>query len=84
MRPYGEGKIGVVWHTTRSGKSITMAIYAGILRQLPELRNHTIVVQADRFDLNRQIQTQEITSSAESLTEPSPPPLCYSAARSAS
>ncbi|GAB3815677.1 hypothetical protein GCM10028895_10100 [Pontibacter rugosus] len=55
MKPYGDGRIGVVWHTTRSGKSITMAIYTGILRQLPELKNPTIVVQVDRFDLNRQL-----------------------------
>lgn len=32
-----------------------MAIYAGILRQLPKLKNPTIVVQVDRFDLNRQL-----------------------------
>ncbi|EMR01866.1 type I restriction endonuclease subunit R [Cesiribacter andamanensis] len=55
IRPLGDGRIGVVWHTTRSGKSITMAIYTGILRQLPELRNPTIVVQVDRFDLNKQL-----------------------------
>ena len=55
VKPYGDGRIGVIWHTTRSGKSITMAIYAGILRQLPELKNPTIVVQVDRFDLNRQL-----------------------------
>jgi type I restriction enzyme, R subunit len=55
VRPFGDGRIGVVWHTTRSGKSITMAIYTGILRQLPELKNPTIVVQVDRFDLNRQL-----------------------------
>ncbi len=55
VRPYGDGRIGVVWHTTRSGKSFTMAIYTGILRQLPELKNPTIVVQVDRFDLNRQL-----------------------------
>ncbi len=55
MRPYGDGRIGVVRHTTRSGKSITMAIYTGILRQLSELKNPTIVVQVDRFDLNRQL-----------------------------
>nr|WP_262710928.1 type I restriction endonuclease subunit R [Pontibacter mangrovi] len=55
VKPYGDGRIGVVWHTTRSGKSITMAIYTGILRQLPELKNPTIVVQVDRFDLNRQL-----------------------------
>ena len=55
IRPIGDGRIGVIWHTTRSGKSITMAIYTGILRQLPELRNPTIVVQVDRFDLNKQL-----------------------------
>ncbi|WP_237717783.1 type I restriction endonuclease subunit R [Pontibacter sp. BAB1700] len=55
VKPYGDGRIGVVWHTTRSGKSITMAIYTGILRQLQELKNPTIVVQVDRFDLNRQL-----------------------------
>lgn len=55
VRPFGDGRIGVIWHTTRSGKSITMAIYAGILRQLPALKNPTIVVQVDRFDLNRQL-----------------------------
>jgi type I restriction enzyme R subunit len=55
IRPLGDGRIGVIWHTTRSGKSITMALYTGILRQLPELKNPTIVVQVDRFDLNKQL-----------------------------
>lgn len=55
IKPIGDGKIGVIWHTTRSGKSITMAIYTGILRQLPELNTPTIVVQVDRFDLNKQL-----------------------------
>ena len=55
IKPFGDGRIGVIWHTTRSGKSITMAIYTGILRQLPELKNPTIVVQVDRFDLNKQL-----------------------------
>lgn len=55
IRPIGDGRIGVIWHTTRSGKSITMAIYTGILRQLKELKNPTIIVQVDRFDLNKQL-----------------------------
>jgi type I restriction enzyme R subunit len=55
IRPLGDGRIGVIWHTTRSGKSITMAIYTGILRQLKELKNPTIIVQVDRFDLNKQL-----------------------------
>ncbi|MBS1615867.1 MAG: type I restriction endonuclease subunit R [Bacteroidetes bacterium] len=55
IRPVGDGRIGVIWHTTRAGKSITMAIYTGILRQMPALRNPTIIVQVDRFDLNKQL-----------------------------
>ncbi len=55
MKPIGDGRIGVIWHTTRSGKSITMAIYTGILRQMKALNNPTIIVQVDRFDLNKQL-----------------------------
>lgn len=55
IRPYGDGRIGVIWHTQGSGKSISMAIYAGILRSLPELKNPTIVVQVDRSDLDFQL-----------------------------
>ncbi|GAA0748625.1 type I restriction endonuclease subunit R [Gaetbulibacter jejuensis] len=53
--PFGDGRIGVIWHTQGSGKSISMAIYTGILRSLPELKNPTIVVQVDRSDLDMQL-----------------------------
>jgi type I restriction enzyme R subunit len=55
IKPMGDGRIGVIWHTQGSGKSISMAMYAGILRQLPELKNPTIVVQVDRSDLDEQL-----------------------------
>ena len=55
IKPIGDGRIGVIWHTQGSGKSITMAIYTGILRQLPELKNPTIVIQVDRNDLDNQL-----------------------------
>jgi type I restriction enzyme R subunit len=55
IRPVGDGRIGVIWHTQGSGKSISMAILTGILRQLPEMRNPTIVVQVDRSDLDQQL-----------------------------
>jgi type I restriction enzyme R subunit len=55
VRPFGDGRIGVIWHTQGSGKSISMAIYTGILRSLPELKNPTIVVQVDRSDLDMQL-----------------------------
>mgnify|MGYP000851004453 CR=1 FL=1 len=55
IKPSGDGRIGVIWHTQGAGKSISMAIYAGILRQLPELKNPTILVQVDRRDLDSQL-----------------------------
>ncbi len=55
IKPRGDGKIGVIWHTQGSGKSISMAILTGILRQLPEMKNPTIVIQVDRHDLDKQL-----------------------------
>ena len=55
IKPFGDGRIGVIWHTQGSGKSISMAVYTGILRQMPELKNPTIVVQVDRNDLDQQL-----------------------------
>lgn len=55
IRPQGDGRLGVIWHTQGSGKSISMAILTGILRQLPEMKNPTIVVQVDRSDLDKQL-----------------------------
>ena len=51
----GSRKAGVVWHTQGSGKSITMACYAGKLRQQPEMKNPTLVVVTDRNDLDDQL-----------------------------
>lgn len=55
MKPEGDGRLGVIWHTQGSGKSISMAILTGILRQRPELKNPTIVIQVDRSDLDEQL-----------------------------
>ncbi|MHA1221672.1 MAG: type I restriction endonuclease subunit R [Candidatus Heimdallarchaeaceae archaeon] len=46
-------KIGVVWHTQGSGKSITMMFYTAKLIQV--LNNPTIVVITDRNDLDDQL-----------------------------
>ncbi|MFZ7135864.1 type I restriction endonuclease subunit R [Avibacterium avium] len=48
-------KIGVVWHTQGSGKSLSMLFYAGKLISQPELKNPTIVVVTDRNDLDGQL-----------------------------
>lgn len=55
IKPKGDGRLGVIWHTQGSGKSISMAILTGILRQLPEMKNPTIIMQVDRSDLDQQL-----------------------------
>ena len=50
-----EERGGVVWHTQRSGKSLTMLWLATKLRREPRLGNPTIVVVTDRTQLDRQI-----------------------------
>jgi len=51
----GDGRIGVVWHTQGSGKSLTMAFYAGrVIREL-DMQNPTLVVLTDRNDLDDQL-----------------------------
>ncbi|MBC7085712.1 MAG: type I restriction endonuclease subunit R [Methanomethylovorans sp.] len=51
----GDRRIGVVWHTQGSGKSLTMAFYAGRIIREPSLKNPTIVVLTDRNDLDDQL-----------------------------
>jgi len=51
----GNRQVGVVWHTQGSGKSLTMAFYAGRVIGRPEMENPTIVVLTDRNDLDNQL-----------------------------
>ena len=51
----GDRRIGVVWHTQGSGKSLTMAFYAGRLARDLAMENPTIVVLTDRNDLDDQL-----------------------------
>lgn len=51
-------RIGLVWHTTGSGKSLSMTYLVGILRRHPALQNPTFVVQVDRTDLDDQLHDQ--------------------------
>ena len=48
-------RIGVVWHTQGSGKSLTMVFYAGRIIREPEMANPTVVVLTDRNDLDDQL-----------------------------
>ncbi len=53
--PGGDRKVGVVWHTQGSGKSLTMTFYAGKVIQEPAMKNPTLVVITDRNDLDNQL-----------------------------
>ena len=64
----GDRKVGVIWHTQGSGKSLTMAFYAGKIIQLPEMENPTIIVITDRNDLDNQLY-DEFSRSHELLRQ---------------
>ena len=51
----GDRRIGVVWHTQGSGKSLTMVFYAGRIVREPAMENPTLVVLTDRNDLDDQL-----------------------------
>ncbi|MDP1858475.1 MAG: type I restriction endonuclease subunit R [Gemmatimonadaceae bacterium] len=51
----GDRRVGVVWHTQGSGKSLTMAFYAGRVILDGRMENPTIVVLTDRNDLDDQL-----------------------------
>lgn len=77
----GDHRIGVIWHTQGSGKSLTMAFYTGRLVLHPAMENPTIIVITDRNDLDDQLfgtfsrcsevlrQTPEQATSREDLIE---------------
>ena len=51
----GDRRVGVVWHTQGSGKSLTMAFYTGAIIREPAMENPTVVVLTDRNDLDDQL-----------------------------
>ena len=53
ISPAGDKRVGVIWHTQGSGKSLSMVFYAGKIIQT--LDNPTIVVLTDRNDLDDQL-----------------------------
>ena len=51
----GNRKVGVVWHTQGSGKSLSMVFYSGQIITHPQMKNPTIVILTDRNDLDDQL-----------------------------
>jgi len=68
-----DGRIGVVWHTQGSGKSLEMAYYAGKVMRHPGMENPTVVVLTDRNDLDDQLFDETFASSKPGSPLPEAP-----------
>ena len=51
----GKQKLGLIWHTQGSGKSLTMIYAAYKLRRRRQLKNPTVLVVVDRRNLKKQV-----------------------------
>jgi len=54
LKPKSDGKIGVLWHTQGSGKTLSMVFYVNKAKEFPELQSPTFVFLTDRNDLDNQ------------------------------
>jgi len=54
--PAGDRRVGVIWHTQGSGKSLSMIFFVGILQRHPLMENPTFLIQVDRNDLDKQLK----------------------------
>ena len=80
----GDRRIGVVWHTQGSGKSLTMAFYASAVIREPTMENPTVVVLTDRNDLDDQLfgtfsRCQDLLR--QPPTRPRAAPICETSSR---
>ncbi|MFC1997577.1 type I restriction endonuclease subunit R [Chloroflexota bacterium] len=57
LNAQGERTGGVIWHTTGSGKSLTMVMLAKTLALHPNVKNPRIILVTDRINLDAQIYT---------------------------
>jgi type I restriction enzyme R subunit len=55
-------RIGVIWHSTGSGKSLSMVFLVGVLRRAEALENPTFVIQVDRTDLDDQLHDEFVAA----------------------
>ncbi|HEY2802238.1 MAG TPA: type I restriction endonuclease [Chthoniobacterales bacterium] len=51
----GDRRVGVIWHTQGSGKTLSMLFYAGCIIEEPAMENPTLVFLTDRNDLDDQL-----------------------------
>jgi type I restriction enzyme, R subunit len=70
MKPNGNGKAGIIWHTQGSGKSFSMVMLAHRLLTSQELNVPTIVLLTDRIDLDDQLYKTFYSAREYLRTEP--------------
>lgn len=70
IKPIGDGRAGIVWHTQGSGKSFSMVMLAHKLITDLSLNNPTVVVLTDRNDLDNQLFTTFSNASEFLRTRP--------------
>ncbi len=63
-RPDGGREGGVLWHTTGSGKSLSMVYLCKALLLHPTLKESRLIVVTDRVDLEKQLSDTFLTSGA--------------------
>ena len=61
LQSQNDKRIGVIWHTTGSGKSLSMTFLVGMLRRESGI-NPTFVIQVDRTDLDDQLHDQFVAA----------------------
>lgn len=64
VKPNGERRGGVLWHTTGSGKSFTMVYLCRALLLSDALKHCRILVVTDRVDLEKQLSSTFLTGGA--------------------
>lgn len=67
--PKGNKKIGVLWHTQGSGKSLSMVFYVNKAKHLEALQSPTFVVLTDRNDLDNQFYKVFLRSGYNTLAK---------------
>jgi type I restriction enzyme R subunit len=69
LKPKGDGKIGVLWHTQGSGKTLSMVFYVNKAKELKELQSPTFVFLTDRNDLDNQFYKTFLRTGYQALAK---------------
>ncbi len=66
----GNRKIGIIWHTQGSGKSLSMVFFTAKIIKHPALENPTVLVLTDRNDLDNQIYRDNFCKAGDLIPYP--------------